>query len=379
METHVKILAVLFLVWAGLCVPLGLTALFLFPFFGSVIALFCFFVAGLVLIVGVGLLGRWPWARVCGIVMSGVNLAYVPVGTALGVYGLWVLLNRDTEHLFRTARTDTDRHRMIWYVSILVGGGAVLFLPLAFWLLSSGDPITLFPFLDKKYGPISREVTHSDSFAVLKKKAELQRKSGGIRTAGPTRLEEFIRNAKPVELRAHDTGQIVTTHLFTDFEHIDRGHNDPRTPRVTTRDGKEAQIAVTNEGQRVEVTEEAWKQLGENDLDFAYFLNGRPARSSIPPPSRSQYMYLNAETRLNLYPSSDPTGQANDEFRALAQQLNKRDSRVVARAGTRLKIIERIGDEYKVTGDDSRTVWYVDAKFLTDKPPPSGSALRRTR
>ena len=41
-----------------------------------------------------------PWARILTIVLSALNLINIPFGTALGVYGLWVLLNKDTERLF---------------------------------------------------------------------------------------------------------------------------------------------------------------------------------------------------------------------------------------------------------------------------------------
>jgi hypothetical protein len=55
-------------------------------------------------IAGVGLLQFRPWGRVLGIVMSAINLLNVPIGTAIGIYGLWTLLNRETELLFaRTA------------------------------------------------------------------------------------------------------------------------------------------------------------------------------------------------------------------------------------------------------------------------------------
>ncbi len=49
-----------------------------------------------------------PWSRVLGIVLSVLNLLNFPIGTVLGIYGLWVLLNKDTERLFtRTGLTPT--------------------------------------------------------------------------------------------------------------------------------------------------------------------------------------------------------------------------------------------------------------------------------
>jgi len=52
------------------------------------------------IIAGYGLLNYKPWARILGIVLSALNLTSVPIGTAIGVYGLWVLLNEETERLF---------------------------------------------------------------------------------------------------------------------------------------------------------------------------------------------------------------------------------------------------------------------------------------
>ncbi len=52
------------------------------------------------LIAGFGLLKLRPWARILTIVLSALNLLNVPFGTALGIYGLWVLLQAETERLF---------------------------------------------------------------------------------------------------------------------------------------------------------------------------------------------------------------------------------------------------------------------------------------
>ena len=52
------------------------------------------------LIAGWGLLSYRPWARILAIVLAILHLFNIPFGTALGVYALWVLLNRNTEKLF---------------------------------------------------------------------------------------------------------------------------------------------------------------------------------------------------------------------------------------------------------------------------------------
>ncbi len=55
------------------------------------------------IIAGAGLLKFRPWARILTIVLSALDLLHVPLGTALGIYGLWVLLKPETEQLFAQA------------------------------------------------------------------------------------------------------------------------------------------------------------------------------------------------------------------------------------------------------------------------------------
>lgn len=51
--------------------------------------------------IGIGLLQRRPWARIAGIAISILGLMFIPFGTVLGIYGLWVLFSNDTEQLFK--------------------------------------------------------------------------------------------------------------------------------------------------------------------------------------------------------------------------------------------------------------------------------------
>jgi len=123
MTTHVKVLAVLYIALSALCL---LAALFLALAFGTAsgivgmnaephdaaIALPIIGLAGTALVTflvvtalpglaaGIGMLRLRPWARILGIVVAVLNLIHVPVGTAIGIYGLWVLLNKETEPLF---------------------------------------------------------------------------------------------------------------------------------------------------------------------------------------------------------------------------------------------------------------------------------------
>jgi hypothetical protein len=49
------------------------------------------FAAALALIAGYGLLNRRPWGRIVAIIASILALFKFPIGTALGIYTLWVL------------------------------------------------------------------------------------------------------------------------------------------------------------------------------------------------------------------------------------------------------------------------------------------------
>ena len=125
METHVKVLGVMFIVFGALGVLVGLGFLVFFgglagvastaktdaaqaaPLLGLVGILFFAFTCILALpwiIAGWGLLKFREWARILGIVLSALSLPGVPVGTALGIYGLWTLLNQETLPLFRRVK-----------------------------------------------------------------------------------------------------------------------------------------------------------------------------------------------------------------------------------------------------------------------------------
>jgi len=122
-ETHVKVLAILHIVFSSLCLVAALIILLAtgavtsivgtaadpsdaqiaIPFIrlgGGAAAFFLIALGVPGLVVGVGLLKLRPWARILGIVISALDLTHIPFGTALGIYGLWVLFNRETERLF---------------------------------------------------------------------------------------------------------------------------------------------------------------------------------------------------------------------------------------------------------------------------------------
>lgn len=52
------------------------------------------------IVAGIGLLRMASWSRIVAIIVSVLHLFNIPLGTALGVYGLWVLLSKETAPLF---------------------------------------------------------------------------------------------------------------------------------------------------------------------------------------------------------------------------------------------------------------------------------------
>src|SRR5688572_25642321 len=123
MASHVKTLGILHIVFGVLGILCGL---FVLLFFGGIAAFvgmtddsegaflampilggiggFVFLVLLVLslpgLVAGIGLVNFKPWARTLGIVVSALDLLQVPFGTALGIYGLWVLLSKDGERIF---------------------------------------------------------------------------------------------------------------------------------------------------------------------------------------------------------------------------------------------------------------------------------------
>lgn len=52
---------------------------------------------------GIGLLKMRPWGRILALIVGFISLIRIPLGTALGIYTIWVLMNDETIKLFREA------------------------------------------------------------------------------------------------------------------------------------------------------------------------------------------------------------------------------------------------------------------------------------
>ncbi len=69
---------------------------------GICVAVFLLVLAAPVIIGGWGLLNFRPWSRMLMIVLSVLHLIHIPLGTALGVYGLWVLFSDEGRRLLES-------------------------------------------------------------------------------------------------------------------------------------------------------------------------------------------------------------------------------------------------------------------------------------
>lgn len=66
---------------------------------GSISLLILFF-ACLGIIGGIGLFSYKPWARILVMVVSAINCLNIPIGTAKGVYSIWVLMQPEVVDAF---------------------------------------------------------------------------------------------------------------------------------------------------------------------------------------------------------------------------------------------------------------------------------------
>ena len=49
---------------------------------------------------GIGLFARKNWARILVLILSAIDLVNFPIGTAVGIYTIWVLVQAETAELF---------------------------------------------------------------------------------------------------------------------------------------------------------------------------------------------------------------------------------------------------------------------------------------
>jgi hypothetical protein len=70
------------------------------PTVGIIIGAFLFLISIPGIIGGIGLLNRKEWARILVLIVSALHLINFPIGTAVGAYSIWVLIQQETIRLF---------------------------------------------------------------------------------------------------------------------------------------------------------------------------------------------------------------------------------------------------------------------------------------
>jgi len=50
---------------------------------------------------GIGLFAKKNWARILVLILSAIDLVNFPIGTAVGIYTIWVLVQAETAELFK--------------------------------------------------------------------------------------------------------------------------------------------------------------------------------------------------------------------------------------------------------------------------------------
>ena len=129
MEQHIKILGVLNIVWGAFGALGGLVILLVFggafglmnavalhhpeaaivppilTVIGGAISIFLLLLSIPSILAGIGLLYFKPWAWILAIIVSALHLMSIPFGTALGIYGLWVLFSPKSQGLFKANQT----------------------------------------------------------------------------------------------------------------------------------------------------------------------------------------------------------------------------------------------------------------------------------
>ena len=120
MEKHVNVIAALQIGFSILGLIIGIVAFtilyivgnatndmdakMVLPIIANVLIIFFILFSIPGIIAGIGLFKRKEWARILTLILSVLDLVNIPVGTAIGVYSIWVLVQPETVKLFQTQK-----------------------------------------------------------------------------------------------------------------------------------------------------------------------------------------------------------------------------------------------------------------------------------
>ena len=120
METHVKVVGILWIIWGALGLIIGIFVASILIGAGlianiesgdteplGILTIIATFITGLFLIlslpdiiVGIGIMKRKQWGRILGFILAALNLLSIPFGTALSIYTFFVLLSPESQKIF---------------------------------------------------------------------------------------------------------------------------------------------------------------------------------------------------------------------------------------------------------------------------------------
>jgi len=115
MEQHIRIVGILciglslfgmllgvlaFVFLSGLGYVVGDEASFILPTIGIIAGVFFLVISIPGIIGGLGLLQKKEWARILVLIIAACHLLNFPIGTAVGAYSIWVLVQDETVRIF---------------------------------------------------------------------------------------------------------------------------------------------------------------------------------------------------------------------------------------------------------------------------------------
>ena len=116
MKNHITVLAALRIGWSAMGIIAAIivfvavvggglisgdeTAIAITSLVGSIIATIILVLSLPGLVAGIGLLRLRPWSRFLTLILAVFDLMAVPIGTAFGLYAIWVLVQEETIALF---------------------------------------------------------------------------------------------------------------------------------------------------------------------------------------------------------------------------------------------------------------------------------------
>lgn len=122
MDKHLTMVAALHIGLGVLCIFIGAIvffvlvgtgflsqdeqAMWVLSLIGTAVGSFLLIISVPSIIAGIGLLKRQNWARILTLIISAIDLLNVPLGTALGIYSIWVLIQDETTALFNKESTE---------------------------------------------------------------------------------------------------------------------------------------------------------------------------------------------------------------------------------------------------------------------------------